>query len=148
MIEFDLGLDPQAAQMRPQFAVAAVLADPDRLEHLDVSPRRRVVDDAGLIDRGDERRGAAVHDRDFRAVDLDDRIVDAEAAQRRQHMFGGRNGGTALVAEHGGEFGRRHGAEIGLEVRDRAGRRLPQRRNTMPVSASAGCRVRVTGEPE
>ena len=108
MIEFDFGFDAQAAQMRPQLAVAVALGDTHRLEHLDVAARRRQSDDAGLIDRGDERRGAAVHDRHFGTVDFDHRVIDAESVQGREHMFGGRYRRTIVIAEHGGEFGRRH----------------------------------------
>jgi hypothetical protein len=46
-------------------------------------------EDAGLIDGSDESRRAAVHDRNFRTVDLDRSVVDAHAAQRSKHMFGG-----------------------------------------------------------
>ena len=99
--------------------IAAVLGDPHRLEHLDAAPWRRQTRDAGLIDRSDEWRGAAVHDRHFRTVDLDDGVVDAEAVQRRQHVFGGRDGRAVLIAEHGGEFGGRHGTEIGGISRSR-----------------------------
>ncbi len=113
MIEFDFGFDAQAARMRPQFAVAAIAIDPHRLEHLDVAPRRRRRHAAGPVDRLDKGQGAAIHDRDFRPVDFDDRIVDAEAVEGGKHVFGGGNGGTVFVAEHGGEFGRGHGAEIG-----------------------------------
>src|SRR5208282_6875820 len=81
--------------------------------HLDISARRRHGRNADLVDRFDERRGAAVHDRDFGAVDLDHHVIDAKAVQSSEHMFGGRYRRTALIAEHGREFGRRHGAEIG-----------------------------------
>ena len=79
MIEFDFGFDAKPAQMRPQLAVAVALGDAHRLEHLDVAARRRQRDDAGLIDRGDERRRAAVHDRHFGTIDLDHGIVDAKS---------------------------------------------------------------------
>ena len=36
-----------------------------------------------------ERRGAAIHDRDFRMVQFDDDIVDAERGERRQQVFDG-----------------------------------------------------------
>src|ERR1700686_5007696 len=116
MIEFDFGFDPKPAQIGPQFAVAVALGDADRLEHLDVAARRRQRDDAGLIDRGNERRGAAVHNRYFGTIDLDDRVIDAEAVQGRQYMFGRRYRRAVAIAEHGGEFGRRHGAETGVEL--------------------------------
>ena len=69
-----------------------------------------------LIDCRDERFGAAVHDRNFGTVDLDDDIVDAEPVQRGKHMFGGRDSRAGLIAEHGGEFGRRHRPVIGNQL--------------------------------
>jgi hypothetical protein len=42
---------------------------------------------ADLVDRLDERGGAAVHDRHFAGVDLDVAVVDAEAAQSREQML-------------------------------------------------------------
>ena len=71
-------------------------------------------DDAGLIDRGDEGRGAAVHDRNFRTIDFDGGVIDAHAAQRSEHMFGGRDQRAVAVAEHGGEFGGDDGFGGGL----------------------------------
>ena len=71
-------------------------------------------DDAGLIDRGDERRGAAVHDRHFGAVDFDGGVVDAHAAQRGENMLGGRDQRAVAVAQHGREFGGDHGVGRGL----------------------------------
>ena len=67
------------------------------------------VDDAGLIDRGDESGGAAVHDRNFRTIDLDGGVIDAHAPQRSEHMFGGGNQRTFAVAQHGCKFGGDHG---------------------------------------
>ena len=40
-------------------------------------------------------------------------VVDAEAAQRRENMFGGGDQRPGFVAQHGGEFGRGDGAHIG-----------------------------------
>ena len=53
--------------------------------------------------------GAAVHDRNFRAVDFDRGIVDAHAPQRSKHVLGGGNQRTFAVAQHGGEFSGDHG---------------------------------------
>jgi hypothetical protein len=66
-------------------------------------------DNAGLIDRGDEGGGAAVHDRHFRTIDFDGGVIDAHTAQRSQHVFGGGNQRTVTVAQHGCEFGGDHG---------------------------------------
>ncbi len=69
---------------------------------------------AGLLDRGDEGSGAAIHDRNFRTVDLDHGVVDAHAAQGREYMLGGGNDRTVAVAQHGCEFGGDHGFGGGL----------------------------------
>ena len=66
-------------------------------------------DDTGLIDGGDEGSRAAVHDRNFRAVDFDGGVVDAHAAQRSKHVFGGGDQRTFAVAENGCKFGGDHG---------------------------------------
>ena len=113
MIEVDFGFDAQPARMRPQFAEAAVGTDPHRLQHLDVAAAGRGRDDAGAVDGRNESGSAAVHDRDFGTVDLDDRVVDAEAVERRQHVFGGGNRRAGFIAEHGGELGGRDRTEIG-----------------------------------
>jgi len=42
---------------------------------------------ARFLDQVDERRRAAVHDRHFRGVQLDDDVVDAHADKRRQQML-------------------------------------------------------------
>ena len=80
--------------------------------------RRRAdcVQNSGLIDRGDESSGAAVHDRNFRTVDFDRGVVDAHAAQCREHMLGGGDQRTFAVAQHGGEFGCDHGFGGGLNL--------------------------------
>ena len=115
MVEFDLGLDAEAARIGPKFAVGIAGRDPHRLEHADVAARLVERLDADLIDRRNERRRAAVHDRDFRPVDLDHRIVHAEPAQRRQHMLGRRHQRARRIAQNGGEFGGGDGAEIGAD---------------------------------
>ena len=66
-------------------------------------------DDAGLIDGGDEGSRAAVHDRNFGTIDFDGGVVDAHAAQRSKHMFGGGDQRTFTVAENGRKIGGDHG---------------------------------------
>ena len=102
--------------MRPQFAEGIADRDLHRLQHLDETARRRLGDNTGLIDRGDESRGAAVHDRNFRAIDFDGGVIDAHAAQCGQHMLGGRDQRPLAVAENGGEFGGDHGLGDGLNL--------------------------------
>ena len=106
-IDFDLGAE--AGRMGAQFAERIADLDLHRLQHLDEAARRRLCHNTGLIDRGDECRGAAVHDRNFGAIDFDDGVIDAHAAQRSKHMLGGRDQRAVAVAQHGGEFGGDHG---------------------------------------
>jgi len=48
-------------------------------------------DIAGAVDRLDEGRGAAMHDRHFRPVDLDEGGCSTpETGQRGEHVLGGR----------------------------------------------------------
>ncbi len=147
MVELDLGLDPEAARIRAELAEGVAHRDPHRLEHADVAARLVERFEADLIDRRDERRGAAVHDRHFRTVDLDHRVVDAEAAQRRQDVLGGGHQRARRIAQDGGEFGGGDRSGCRRGSRGRGGRRRRVRMKRMPVSASAGCRVSVTGKP-
>ena len=60
----------------------------DRPQHLQVAPRRRQPLDARLVqDQIHERRGAAVHDRHFGVVQLDDDVVDAEGGQGGEQVL-------------------------------------------------------------
>ena len=65
-------------------------------------------DNTGLVDGRDKGRGAAVHDRHFRTVDLDDGVVDPHATQCGKHVLGGGNQRTFAVAQDGCELGRDH----------------------------------------
>ena len=112
-----------------------------------IAARRGQRDDAGLIDRRDERRGAAVHDRHFGAVDLDDGVVDAEPGQRRQHVLRGRAQRALGIAEHGGEFGGGDGADVGADFAVRAAVLAEADEDNAGVGLG-GKHVRVAGEPE
>ena len=89
MIERNLGLHPQPAPVGTQLAEGLAKGSPHRLEYADVATRLVERPDSNLVDGCHERRRAAVHDGHLRPVDLDHRIVDAEPAQRRQHMLSG-----------------------------------------------------------
>ena len=53
----------------------------DRAQHLQIATRRRQLLDTRLVqDQVHEWRGAAVHDRHFGMIELDDDVVDAEGA--------------------------------------------------------------------
>ena len=73
--------------MRKKLAPAIAFLDADRLQNLDEPARRGELAEAGLVDQLDEGRGAAVHDRHFLAVDLDDAVIDRKAAQGGQEML-------------------------------------------------------------
>src|SRR4029450_627668 len=45
------------------------------------------IPEARVLHQIDPRRRAAVHDRHFRLVELDQHVVDAKAAERRQQML-------------------------------------------------------------
>ena len=54
-----------------------------------VLARRLQLLHAGFLNEIDERRGAAVHDRHFRRVQLDQHVIDVHADERRQEMLDG-----------------------------------------------------------
>ena len=90
----------------------------------------------------DERRGAAVHDRHFRRIELDDDVVDAEADERREQVLdrvdldgvaceAGRVIDAADVLHRGGHF---EATEIAAtESNAGIGRRRLQRERDLPA---------------
>ncbi len=106
--EVDLDINAEPVGVGPDLAEGVTDLGRDRLQDLNEAALCRLADDAGLVDRGNEGRGAAVHDRHFRSVDLDGGVVDAHAPQRRKHVLGGRNQRAVTIAEDGGEVGRDH----------------------------------------
>ena len=56
-------------------------------ESLDIA-RPSLFADARLLDHLDKGFGAAVKNRQFEVVELDDRIINADADDRREHMLG------------------------------------------------------------
>jgi len=81
----------------------------DRLQNFNETGGSGLLDDARTVNRRDECRGAAVHDRNFRTIDFDGGVVHAHAAQGGEHMLGGGHHGAGLVAQNGGESGRGNG---------------------------------------
>ena len=107
--EVDLDLGAEAVRMGAQLAEAVADRNLHWLQHLDETAGGGLGDDAGLIDRSDESRRAAVHDRNFRAIDFDGGVVDAHAPQRSKHVLGGGDQRTFTVAEDGCKLGCNHG---------------------------------------
>jgi len=86
------------------------------LDDFDIAARQRPCCQACLIDRVNEGGRTAVHDRDFRAVNFDNDVVDVKAAQRRQQMLRCRAKRTLGIAKHGREFSSGHGAHVGANL--------------------------------
>ena len=61
--------------------------DRDRAHDLQILPRRLQPLHARFVNDVEERRRAAVHDRHFRRVQLDDDVVDPHADERREQML-------------------------------------------------------------
>ena len=91
--------------MGAQLAEAIANRDLHRLQDLDETAGGGLGHDAGLIDGGDEGSRAAIHDRNFGAVDFDGGVVDAHAAQGSEHMFGGGNQRAFTIAQNGRKVG-------------------------------------------
>ena len=107
--EIDLDVDAKTAPVRSQFAERLALLHPDRFQNLDEAARCRLLDNTSLIDRGDERRRAAIHNRHFRSVEFNGCIVDPKASQCSKNVFGGGYKRALLVAQDSGKLGRGHG---------------------------------------
>src|SRR5687767_13973132 len=87
------------AVMRTKLAEGSAFFHADALQNLEVAARGIQLDKADLIDGFDESHRAAVHDRNFGAVDFDDGVVDAEAAQSGEQMLDGGDGSAVAVAD-------------------------------------------------
>ena len=61
------------------------------LDDLDVLPGYRVRPQPDLVDQEDERRGAAVENRQLRPIDLHEHVVHSERAERREQVLDRRN---------------------------------------------------------
>jgi hypothetical protein len=86
MIEADAVSDLEVVRRIERDALVA-LRQRDRTQNLEVAPRRLQPLDARLVHEVDEGRRAAVHDRHFGAVQLDDRVVDPQCGQGREEVF-------------------------------------------------------------
>lgn len=84
---------------------SAAVLDAHRAQNLEITTGRAERDEAGRLDGCDELGGAAVHDRHFRAVDLDQHIVEAEAGAGRHQMLDRGDGAGSLVADHRAQLG-------------------------------------------
>ena len=65
------------------------LRERNRTQHLQIPARRLQAFHARLVHQIHERRGAAVHDRHFRAVQFHDDVVDAQGGQGREQVLDG-----------------------------------------------------------
>ncbi len=75
------------------------IAGTDLAQHLDAAPRRFLLLAPGAFDEEDEGCGAAIHDRHFRPIDIDDDIVDLGAGERRHEMLDGADRRPLAIAE-------------------------------------------------
>ena len=104
--EVDLDLCAEASRIGSQFAARIAHRDPHRFHHLDEAARRQLCNNAGLVNSGDERGGAAIHDRHFWAVDFNAGVINAHAPQSGKHMLGRGDERALAITQHGCEFGR------------------------------------------
>src|SRR5215470_17521398 len=102
--------------MRSEFTISSGVLYHHLLQHFEIAPRCIEFGKPDLVDRLDETRGAAIHDRNFRAVDLDQSVVNAEAAQRGKEMLNRRNRGAIAIAKNGAESDAGHRPLIGRDL--------------------------------
>ena len=86
-IKLDLDCQTKALGKRQQFGKPFTLRDPQTLQNLDITAIAILLPDTGAVNHLDKRRRAAIHDRRFRSVDLDENIVDLQRIKRRHQML-------------------------------------------------------------
>ena len=114
-VELNLNIEMEAVIGR-KLADSASVLNGHRLQDLEEAAGRVELDQAHLVDGLDELGGAAIHDRHFGAVDLDQGIVDAEAAQRCEKMLDRRHGGAIAITEHGAQRHAGHRPVVGSDL--------------------------------
>ena len=70
-----------------QHRCRAIFSDTDFLQYFDRAPRGILFDNPSALDQKQEGRGTPIHDRHFAAIELDNRIVDRGARQRRHQVL-------------------------------------------------------------
>ena len=103
--EIDLDVEAEAALVGEKLGEGLALRDADGLENLEVAAGDALQRDADLVDGIDEGSRAAVEDRNFRPVDLDEHVVDAEAGKGRHEVFDGGDRARIAVADDGAQLG-------------------------------------------
>ena len=76
-----------------------------RLHDLDRAARLVLSDGSRLFDQMQKRRGAAVHDRDFRPIELDDGIIDGGPGECRHQVLDRVDAHAFAVRQDGRERG-------------------------------------------
>ena len=102
--------------MGRKFTEGAGILDGDGLQDFEVAAGSLKLDQADLVDGFDETDGAAIHDRDFVAVDFDQGVVDAETAKGGEEMLDGRDRGAVAVAKDGTKRDARHRPLVGRDL--------------------------------
>src|SRR6476619_7630864 len=87
--------------VRGELAGSPGILDAHALQYIPIAARSIELDQPDLVDGLDELRGTAIHDRHFGAVDLDQGIVDAEAAKSGEQMLDRRHGRAITITKHG-----------------------------------------------
>jgi hypothetical protein len=87
----------------------------NRPDDLQVLARGRQLLHARFLNQVHERRGAAVHDRHFRRVQLDQHVVDAEADERRQQVLN-RFDRHLVARERRGQLNARQVLDVGRDL--------------------------------
>ena len=104
-VEIDLDVEAETLGGGAQFGEGAAMFDAHGLENLDEAARGGEMANADAVDRLDEGRGRTIHDRHFRPIDLDQAIIDAEAAQGGDQMLDGADHVLRAVADDGAKLG-------------------------------------------
>jgi hypothetical protein len=82
-----------------QFDERLAIFDPDGAEDVDRLAGAAMIGDAGTFDEEQIGRGGTVQNRQFRAVDVDDQVIDAAGGQGGHQMLDGADAGLGLAGQ-------------------------------------------------
>ncbi len=88
-----------------QACILVAIANLDRLEHANATARARLTRQARLEQQTAVKRRRSIHDGNFRAVDLNDQIVQADTCACSHKVLNGRDRYACVIGQRGPKLG-------------------------------------------
>jgi hypothetical protein len=114
-VELDLDIETEAI-MGTKLTIGAAVLHTYALQNFQVAAGSVEFDQPYLVDGFDEAGGAAIHDRNLGAVDLDEDVIDAKAAESRKKVLHRRHGRAIAITEDGTQRDTHHTPLVGGDL--------------------------------